>query len=334
LYNTHEAPVTSVRFNGVADRVLSASQDQTIRSWSIKDGKSHLDPRGILASTKKAVRVIRYRPVNNNLVAAGLENGEIQLWDVVSKKQKKTLDFLSQKDDRVFDLLFTKDSRYLFSAHGSGSVLLWDMGRVLSDDALNGNKPLRGKKLNFAVYALGLVGNTDANLAMAGRYNLLGIWNLPSDKIRRLPYRQGGPDDYIDSIATADEKPNLMATADNQGYITLWDMNQCLDKGGQCKILEEWRDGHGGKPVRSVALSNNGCYLASAGDDGRVMLWPLAADGKRVFEAAGERKVAQFSNHVNSVDLALTGDDILITSGGDDHQVRLLRVKQNNTACQ
>jgi len=181
---------------------------------------------------------------------------------------------------------------------------------------------------------LGLVGNTDANLAMAGRYNLLGIWNLPSDKIRRLPYRQGGPDDYIDSIATADEKPNLMATADNQGYITLWDMSQCLDKGGECKILEEWRDGHGGKPVRSVALSNNGCYLASAGDDGRVMLWPLAADGKRVFEAAGERKVAQFANHVNSVGVALAGYDILITSGGDDRQVRLLRVKQNNTACQ
>jgi len=326
----HKAPVSSVRFTGLVDHVFSASQDQTIRAWSVDNNR--LEPHSVFATGNKAVRLIRLRPVDNNLVAAGLENGEIQLWDVLSKKLIKTFSFLSQRDDRVFDLQFTRDSRYLFSAHGSGSVLQWNLERDLADETIKSNKPVRGKQLNFAVYALGLVGNTDTNLVMAGRYNLLGIWNLPSDKIRRLPYRQGGQNDYIESISTADTKRNLMATADNQGYITLWDMSQCLAKDVPCNLLDEWRDGHNGKPVRSVALSNNGCYLTSAGDDGRVMLWPLEENGRRADQDAG-RKVAQFSRHINSVAIALVGEDILITSGGDDNQVQLLRVKQNNPAC-
>lgn len=335
----HTDQVTSVRFNGIADRVMSSSADQTIRSWSVKG--NHLEPTGVFAKPGKAVRVIRYRPVDNDLVAAGLENGEIQLWDVLGDTQgassasgKKPLEsFYYQKDDRVLDLEFTKDSRYLFSSHGSGLVLAWDIERDLSDKTFGSNKPLLTLKSDFAVYDLAVVGKGDRNLAIGGRFNKLVVWNLASNKIRRVPYREGSKDDYIQSLAVAADKPNLMATADTQGYITLWDMRECLVNDVKCEILDEWSRGHGGKPVRSVNLSKDGCYLASAGDDGREMLWPLTTEGRRHSRFRNGREIAQFSTRLNDVALSVEGENILMVSGGDDHRVQLRRVEASNTDC-
>jgi WD-40 repeat-containing protein len=44
---------------------------------------------GVVAQGQKAMRVVRFRPVNNDMAAIGLENGEIQLWDLLEKKQTK-----------------------------------------------------------------------------------------------------------------------------------------------------------------------------------------------------------------------------------------------------
>jgi WD40 repeat protein len=320
-----------VRFNGIADRVISSSADKTIRSWSVKG--NHLEPTGVFAKPGKAVRVIRYRPVDNDLVAAGLENGEIQLWDVLGDRKKPVESFYSQKDDRVFDLAFTKDSRYLFSSHGSGLVLAWDIERDLSDKTFGSNKPLLTLKSDFAVYDLAVVGKGDRNLAIGGRFNKLVVWNLASNKIRRVPYREGSKDDYIQSIAVAADKPNLMATADTQGYITLWDMRECLVNDVKCEILDQWSMGHGGKAVRSVNLSKDGCYLASAGDDKREMLWPLSTEGRRHSKFRNGREIAKFSKKLNDVALSVEGENILMVSGGDDHRVQLRRVEASNTDC-
>lgn len=81
---------------------------------------------GEIGNARKAVRVVRFKPVDNDLVAAGLENGEIQLWNLTGHRSMK--DQMSyQRDDRVFALAFTQDSRRLFSGHGSGWVLQWDV---------------------------------------------------------------------------------------------------------------------------------------------------------------------------------------------------------------
>ncbi len=334
LFRGHTDAVTSVRFNGVADRVISGSDDQTIRSWNVK-GNS-LKSAGVFARMEKAVRVVRYKPVNNDLVAAGLENGEIQLWDVLGDRKEPLESFVNQKDDRVLALEFTKNSRYLFSGHGSGAVLQWDIEQDLSADNRQRNKPVNRLPLDFAVYALATVGDGDNNLAIAGRYNKLMLWNFTLNKSRPrpIPYREsGGQDDYIQSLAVALNKPNLMATADTQGYLTLWDMRQCLVKNVNCEVLDQWNTGHGRKPVRSVNLSKDGCYLASAGDDGREVLWPLTPEGIRDPKFSNGREIGRVSTKTNDVAVILRDKDILVVSGSDDHQVRLHSVPKSNTTC-
>ncbi|MEA5469652.1 WD40 repeat domain-containing protein [Spirulina sp. 06S082] len=344
----HQAAVNSVAVNGDASSTISGSNDRTIRMWDISGFKAWnlVNPEiGIVGATDKAVRVVRYKPVDNNAIAAGLENGEIQLWDSLSRM--RLLDsFVYRKDDRVLALTFTRDSRYLLSGHGSGLVLKWNMEYTLDDLRNNDRLPKRPvleKQMDFAVYALELVDREDDILAIAGRFNQLVLWNMKTDRTRVLPYRKGGKDDYIFSLATAELRPGLLATADNQGEITLWNLNTCLSDTGTCQILDRWSDGHGDRPVRSVSLSRDGCYLASGGDDGRVVLWPLSPDGSRAgvqypkgIELARSYPVKEgwFFNKkeiypkINSVNTRQGKDWLYVASGSDDTQLRVSFTKR------
>ncbi|MCT7996882.1 hypothetical protein [Laspinema olomoucense] len=345
----HNEPVNSVKLNGVGERLMSGSNDQTMIEWNVSGffnpiinqemrrfpnkgnrlwqwlTRPFQNPTNCQSPgcsdllAEKAVRVVQYRPVNNNWVATGLENGEIHLWNLTEKRPDPFRSFVYQKDDRVFGLEFTQDSRSLFSGHGSGAVLQWDLRDLEPADSTLGTTVPNLKQFNFAVYALKLVGNDDRTLAVAGQLNQLVLWNWRENTEAVVPYREGGKDAYINSLDTAESHPNLLATADNQGYITLWNMQTCVNGGADCQRIEQWEDGHKGQPVRSVALSEDGCYLVSGGDDGRVMLWPLNTDGSRA-QPQGEQIIGAKNKNFNSVDIKQVDDHLLIAAGSDDKQ--------------
>lgn len=331
----HHAAVNSVQFDGLGNMIMSGSDDQRIIAWNSQGFLNPLSNPYVdeIENIGKAVRVIRYRPVDHNMVAVGLENGQIQLWNIQVGAETLVDSFFFKKEDRVLALEFTQDSRYLFSGHGSGLVLKWDIQSELAGTSKGNNSLLKAKPFNFAVYALALVGKANNNLIIGGRFNQLQVWNLVTDKIRRLPYHKGGQDDYIQSVAVASYRPNLMATADNQGFITLWNLDQCLSKDVNCAIVDQWSNSHNGKPVRSVALTRDGCYLASGGDDGRVMLWPLKAGGRRNTQFVSGILIRRSSHPFKSVDVRQLGKNVLVVSGNDDDRVRLDKFPKINTEC-
>ncbi|MEM9487124.1 MAG: hypothetical protein AAGA83_25920, partial [Cyanobacteria bacterium P01_F01_bin.116] len=120
IHQSHTGPVNSVQFSGRGNEVISASDDQTVRRWRVKGRR--LVSAGIVEKSDKAVRVVRYRPVNNDEVIAGFENGSLAVNNLLSNKSSV---FEFAPDDRVFDLAVSRDARMLFSAHGSGLVLQW-----------------------------------------------------------------------------------------------------------------------------------------------------------------------------------------------------------------
>jgi WD40 repeat protein len=182
--------------------------------------------------------------------------------------------------------------------------------------------------LNFTASTLGFLGKDDRNLVIAGRYNRMVIWNGTTNQLRLVSYPQEGTqNDYIESLDTIEVNPTLMVTADNQGYITLWNLADCLaGNKQQCgQVLDRWNNGHQQQPVRSVALSEDGCYLVSGGDDGRIMLWPLTQLGKRSTEFLEGKQVEGLAsgNGFNGVDLKMVRNHLLIASGNRDTRVRV-----------
>lgn len=362
----HRGAVTSVAFNGIADQAVSSSNDTTAIRWNVQGLSAWwafpyleniIQPGQQLTQQQKAIRVITYRPVNNDLVAVGLENGQIQLWDLNTDHSEPLQTFSYEKSDRVLDVEFSQDSRYLFSSHGSGTTVVWS-----TQSTTQQRKIFKEQKMPFAIYDSVLLGNTDQWLAIAGQHNQLVLWNWQSKQPPKpLPYPQSGTNHYIQSIDTARDTPNLLTTADTQGNITLWNLSACLKDAAACKTLrpQVWSHSSDKQPVRSVSLSDDGCYVASGGDDGRVMLWPLLPDGQRdpeFLDGIVLHKPRTFSmanlfqsifhprssDRINSVDLKVIGDKILVLSGSDDTQVRLYpttvkdvqaKIKRQTPAC-
>ncbi|MEM9487380.1 MAG: hypothetical protein AAGA83_27250, partial [Cyanobacteria bacterium P01_F01_bin.116] len=182
--------------------------------------------------------------------------------------------------------------------------------------------PTRKIETDFAVYAIALLGQTDTQLAIGGRFNQLVLVDLATQASRNMPYWPGGQTDYILSMATAEARPDHLVTADSQGNIALWDIDQCLSSLTNCEPIDQWL-GHGGAAVRAVDLSQDGCYLASAGDDGHVRLWPLTTTGTRQPQTL-EGDILQTSKQsMNAVAIIQQRGKLQVVSGGDDTRVRL-----------
>ncbi|HBR00374.1 MULTISPECIES: hypothetical protein [unclassified Roseofilum] len=336
-YIHHKGSVMTVQLNGLGDRLLSGGIDQQVRDWVIEGQK--LEFIDVRAQADKAVRTVKYRPVDNNQMVMGLENGEIQLWDLLSYEDVPVRSLVYQKDDRVMDLEFTPDSRYLFSGHGSGLVAKWYVGPDF-EEIQNVNEPELTKTFEFAVSDLAFVGQGAKTLAVAGRYNQLILWNTETNSTQTLdisdPDTATGQDNYITSLATAEKRPFLLAVADNQGSISIWNLRPCLEPGlgaginPTCERLDRWDNSHNGEAVRSIAFSADGGYLVSVGDDGSLILWPLRDTGERLTKYLKGKAIANHSNSLNTVDLSLipsrkdpTGSLVQIVTGGDDGKVRL-----------
>jgi len=344
----HTATVRSVRFDGTASNVFSGSSDRTIRQWQVTDpllGQPQLkDKDQIGQDQERGVRVIRLKPDSNNEIAVGLENGTIQFWDVLKNKPFKPI---LRGNDRVFDLDFTRDSKYLFSGHGSSRVRQWDLNGDLE-------QPIRMITTNFAITSLvASPTSLESFVVIAGQFNQLMLWNWEKSSVDLISYTpengsdfkpMQGQQHYIESLAISN---NTLVSADNQGYITLWNWRDRTCKplirkdsklpeitaDGRklplqtCEMkIDRWADKLG-KPIRSVAITPQGDYLATAGDDGQINLWSLT-NGKHL------QKTFQFSGRVHSVDIKTENGFVLVASDAPGNQVKLYREPMKSNASQ
>ena len=306
---SHRGAVNMVRFDGRASEVLSASEDQTVRRWAVAGHRLRRWKRPVQAD--KAVRVARYRPVGNDAIAVGYENGSTEI--IHLRVPQPPLVLAHDLGDRVFDLQFTPDAQTLFTGYGSGALRRWDLSGLPRGD----QRPVQAENVGFAVQTLALIPNTQ--LLVGGRFNRLVVWDWAQDTVIPFPYLSGGGDqDYITSLATADQQPHRLAIADNQGRISLWDLQTCLPSGA-CRPLYTWADGHGGEAVRSLALTESGCALVSGGADGQVRLWEIQADGVVV----NERRLGKSRQAIDSVDVIIRDNRLLAVSGGRNRRVKL-----------
>ncbi|MGC9506218.1 WD40 repeat domain-containing protein [Baaleninema sp.] len=380
----HADTVNTVNFIDRGTRVLSGSRDRHLFRWEVNRPLENLYRgwNGVYftggGDAGASVRVLRERPLRDSerlLVAAGLTNGEIQLWDAASNAAEPIRRWNRNRNglfDNVFDLSFSPDTRYLFSAHGSGFVRQWDLDGFDRPNSLE--DPSREIYLKKATYAIADTDgvNGDRWLLVGGEKNAFWVWNWNDRRVFDLSsiFRQKiGESAYFepiysktDYITTMAVRQRALVTADTQGYVRIWDleaMRGCLQEADRPKSFEKegaweyerdfdyfarnwtcdrplirWqgRETHRGRPVRSVALTHQGqCYyLASVGDDGRVVLWSFEA---ALLEPGNAREpevrtLARLPRTpLNSVDIFADIDrrSIFVVSDGEDGRIQLYR---------
>ncbi|MGK7942865.1 MAG: WD40 repeat domain-containing protein [Microcystaceae cyanobacterium] len=348
----HRLAINSVQFNGRGLSAISGSDDQTIIEWNLQGfGLKKLlnDPifKPTIATGKqkssqndassKAIRVVRYKPLDNNIIAAGLENGEIQLWNLLGNRQCPQAIFRKDLGNRVLDLAFSADSQFLYGSYGSGAIHQWKYP-LLSQNTENCpppiTTPLKEQTFGFAISSLMLVGEDQNLLALGGQYNrfCLTSIDLTSNQCASIGKLDGNDQDYLETITVASAKPSLLATANNQGKIKLWNLNQddCLNNLEKCQDIQpidQWSENlENPERIDAIALSEKGCYLVSGGEKGEVLLWILNSKGVRAY--SDPIKITQSPKAINSVDIKVIDQEIHVLSGGDQTKVRLNTVSQ------
>ena len=362
----HVAPVNSVRLIGNETTVVSGSSDQTLRRWDVSASpvsfiQSRLWHRGLIAQTDKAIRVVRESPFRDGQIAVGLESGDIELWEVTPPRRIRRV---FQGSDRIFDLDFTADARYLFSGHGSGLVRQWNLQepgdtplqQITTEVAVSAVSVLDTGEQSLVAIA------GQYNTLLLWDWQQQQVYQLDDSSIgntfqsasqvtEQIPAQIPalyGKGDYINSLATTDDS-RLLAVADNRGTVSLWNTDQLLTciRSQQdaspvapnsprtslqpltCEqaVLTQWQVNTTGQAVRSVALSEDGCYLATAGDNGQLKLWSLGSAGLQHEQFQNGTLITRYSRSpIRSVDMKrFQNHQLLIVANGPSNNVNLYR---------
>lgn len=333
----HDAPISSVHIISNKRQALSGGRDQQLHHWNILSLPTwltrgphlrHVDTIAASAAKNKsadtipkldgAIRTIEENPNRENQVAIGLENGHIKLLNINSDQPGRTI---SNGTDRVFALAFSEDGKYLFSGHGSGTVRRWS----LASPSSSLSPPLPKEIIVGSVRSLAMTKIEGQDfVAIAGQNNSLTLWNGFGEKAYQIPYQiqpeaalEIAPvftkDNALTSVVSADNN-NLLATADDRGFITLWNpyaIEQCMDSAietfsnrrspsseqdlvpfissqqdsGDKKLMpldctnsltfSQWQATPDGRAIRAIDLTEDGQQLVSVADTGEIVLWPL-----------------------------------------------------------
>lgn len=304
----HGQSVTSVAFSPDGETLASASFDHTVKLWDPVTGQ---ELRTLLGHSE-AVTSIAFSPDGKTL-ASGSRDSTVRLWDLTTGQELRTL---RGHTGWVNSVAFSPDGKTLASGSDDGSVRLWDpvTGQEL--------RTLRGHTHAVFSVAFSPDGKT---LASAGGNEPTRLW----DTGRGKELRSLGKSDVVFSThaycLAFSPDGKVLASGGLRHVVELWDPAT-----GRTFSLPSQPEGKmqttlvHTSPVRSIAFSPDGMFLASGSEDGQVRLWVLTS-GQAIRADDAFPYLYVHSDWVSSV--AFSSDGKTLASGSSDGTARLCQLR-------
>ncbi|WP_420645792.1 WD40 repeat domain-containing protein [Candidatus Leptofilum sp.] len=250
----HTDVVWSAAFNGDGTRIVTASDDSTVRLW---DREGELV--AVLEGHTDVVRSAAFNPAGTWIVTAS-DDGTARLWDA----KGEMLTVLEGHTDVVWSATFNSDGTRVVTASSDGTARLWDA---------------KGEMLTV------LEGHTDVVWSATFNSDGTRVVTASSDGTARLWDAKGemltvleGHTDVVNSAAF-NPAGTWIVTASDDGTARLWDA-----EGGLVTVLE----GHT-RTVNSAAFSPDGTRIVTASYDRTARLWD--AEGRLITVLEGHTDV-------------------------------------------
>lgn len=356
----HGREVTAIAVTPDGSRVISASDDATIKVWDIAQGR-------LLATLSGHDGPVKAVVTDGKRVISASDDKTLRLWDLASGQVIKTLDrdypllgeFVTPDDDHTITSLgLSKDGRKLVCGAKDNMIEIWDLETGARTATLDGHTaPVEAVAITPDGRAI-VSGSSDGSIR---------LWDLASGKALSVFHKDGG---RVARVAITPDGKRLVSTTqpefvsrpdglpDFEGAhdIRIWDFTSK-------RVLHQLK-GHAGY-ILDIAISPDGRLLASGSLDRTIKLWDLvsgslletiggvevqqgmgiptvnalafSADGRALLWGASDETVkvraleagadvVTFKGHESSTtvsSLALTADERLLVSGGTDRTVRV-----------
>lgn len=297
VFDGHGDDVTSVAFSPNGRRIVSGSQDKTIRVWDATKGKQLV----ILSGHEKAVSSAVFS-WNGCQIVSGSADKTIRIWDTENGKQ---LQCLQGHKNSVNSVTFSPDGQKIVSGSGDKTVCIWDAksGRILQ--CLHGHRD--------TVYSVAY--SPDGQRIVSGSADqTVRLWNSVSGVQLRCLKGHKAP---VASVAVSPNNQWIVSGSVDQ-TVCMWNSRT----GGRLKRIRGHRAG-----VSSVAISPDNRLIASASAG-------LQYYAIRVWDSESGVELRHIRGHDKAVlSVAFSPDGRQIVSGSTDGTVRLWDVDKDEELC-
>jgi WD40 repeat protein len=230
-YTNHSAVVFAIEWLDI-DTLASGSSDQTVQIWSIKSGQTK---RTI--NTESIVKTLKLLNKNNFHLAAGLTNGNINIYNINDGNLSSSL---KGHTSIVYDLVQIS-ADLLASSSDDKTVRIWNLTTNTCKFILTGH--------TFTVHALKQI--TSDLLASASSDSNIKIWNTTLGKeIRTLKGHTSVIQYSLDLIKSHNGQTSTLISGSLDKTIKLWNWST-----GECLKTIQTNSG-----IDSLATINYGMF--------------------------------------------------------------------------
>ncbi len=278
----HEKTAKGLSFSPDGQRLVSASNDHTLRIWNVATGATQRVLRGHSAWVWDA----RFNP-SGDLIASSADDQTIRIWQADTGE---CITVLHGHSHWVRPILFHPSTGHLFSASDDQTLRLWD--------PVHGRLEWQQRGYTNWIRALAFNPN-DGSLAVGTADHLVRIWRPDTGTLER---QLRGHRNVVSSLAYSRDG-RVLASGSVDGNVLVWDVPNLSDRSEPIATLS----GHHAQ-IYGVAVNADGTRIASASADHSVIVW----------QTANARPIATLAHSDKVLSIIFTADDHFIITGSSD----------------
>ena len=301
----HTNWVNSIAFSSKQKKLVSASNDGTIRLWDLSDSFSSTKVEYENAFPWDNVHAVAFNPNSNEFSIA--HKNFVKVFNKEDNRVKQKFEHPLSKQyivEPVNSIAYSPDGKTIISASDDKTLRLWD---------LEGNKSpivFRGHEDSVTSVAFSPNGKT---IVSGSKDNTLRLWNLQGNQLQVFQWHKESTDKAgnkggVNSVAFSPDGKTIVSGADDKTLL-LWDL--------EGKEPPKAFQGHEDRVV-SVTFSPDGKMIVSGSFDKTLRFWDLKG------KLTGPQVIQGHTEAIGAV--GFSPDGKMIISAGADRMLKFWRL--------